>query len=256
MLSVLWIVAAAAVVAGSGSGEVGSGEVGSGSGSMVDVEPEVTVEFRASGAVVDYDTARQDKIKKILADEAAVKPADVTLTITAGSVNIKAVIMLATAAAAIQAEANLMAKMSTAADATRFLADANVIVESVPTISSTVVASPPASPPVVHGSCASWCNPYTCGMGSCSGCSVCAKLSAGQYCAGWCNDWTSQMYYCGGCQPSYEKSIKCYSWCNSYTCDFADSCSGCNSCQALAAGQHCSSWCNYWTRWMQHCHGC
>merc|ERR1711998_240518 len=40
------------------------------------------------------------------------------------------------------------------------------------------------------GSCAHWCDEYTCGKDECSGCSVCAGLEAEVHCSWWCNVYT------------------------------------------------------------------
>lgn len=77
--------------------------------------------------------------------------------------------------------------------------------------------------------CAGWCNAYTCGTGSCSGCSVCHYVETDSYCAGWCNPYTCSMSsYCGGCSvcPVVENGEYCASWCNSYTMSM-NMCKGC-----------------------------
>jgi len=67
----------------------------------------VTVAFTASGDVSDYDTARQDLIKTVLAGEANVAPGAVALTITAASVTISATIAVADEATATSTAASL-----------------------------------------------------------------------------------------------------------------------------------------------------
>lgn len=81
--------------------------------------------------------------------------------------------------------------------------------------------------PAALSSCAAWCNPYTCGIDSCSGCATCQTISTGQYCA---------------------------NWCNAYTCNVGGSyCDGCSDCDTLASGGYCASWCNAWTGSATHC---
>lgn len=68
---------------------------------------------------------------------------------------------------------------------------------SPPPATGAPVATPVAAP--TTGSCASWCNVWTCGMSVCTGCSDCASLTAGTYCSSWCNAYTTSFTHCAGC---------------------------------------------------------
>lgn len=54
-----------------------------------------------------------------------------------------------------------------------------------------------------NAQCPGWCNAYTCGISSCTGCSTCTDLAAGNYCASWCNRYTCGQSFCSGCDVCY-----------------------------------------------------
>jgi hypothetical protein len=96
---------------------------------------------------------------------------------------------------------------------------------------------------VAHGSCANWCNYWTCGMTACLACGAdhgCSHLLAEPseaHCAEWCNAYTCWSAHCPDCQTCVSKAAgqHCAVWCNSFTCSSfftgpGGFCSGCSVC--------------------------
>ena len=92
------------------------------------------VEMVAAGDAASFTMAQRDAIAAILAAQAGVSPADVTVTITSGSVRIVCNIVTADATAAAVASTTLQMAMATPETATALLFTAAVTVIAAPTV--------------------------------------------------------------------------------------------------------------------------
>ena len=115
----------------------------------------VVVSFVLSGAVSDYGVAERTALRNAVATNAGVSPADVTITITAASVNVQSTIATYSTAAAATVQAaitnpttGMMA--STAAlravlQATSLPVLSNAIIESAPTVTTEIIIGAPSA---------------------------------------------------------------------------------------------------------------
>ena len=103
----------------------------------------------AAGDVSAFTAAMKEEVALALAIAAGVPVADVTVTVTAGSVRILADIKTASAADAMAASTSLGTELSTPEAATALLAAASVTITAAPTVAAVVeflTVFPPPSP--------------------------------------------------------------------------------------------------------------
>ena len=98
----------------------------------------------AAGTVEEYDGAKMDAIKSSIASKAGVSVSQVTLSITAASVNIKATIKAASSNELATIQAAVDPLLADAESATTLMGGSSVL--TVESVSSKPIAAPPPSP--------------------------------------------------------------------------------------------------------------